>query len=145
MTTDRFLFWLVRLNAAVLLLATPFAFMPFAWMHSIHQDVLSLGPLPDSPITRYMARSLAVLYATFGLVTLYITLDWQRYHPAVPLLAWLHVAFGCGMIAIDFDAGLPLWWVAGEGPPLVGMGFLMMVLYRRAKSSGPVTRQPFVS
>jgi hypothetical protein len=137
MTADRLLLWLLRLNAAVLLMATPFAFLPFSWMEQIHRDVLGLGELPDAKITRYMARSLSLVYASFGLVTLYVTLDWQRYRPSVPFLAWLHVAFGCGMVAIDWDAGLPWWWIVGEGPPLVGMGFLMLFLYRRASLHDP--------
>src|SRR5262245_23368829 len=101
-------------------------------MDAVHRDALGLGPLPDATITRYMARSLALVYATFGLVTLYVTFDWQRYRPAVPFLAWLHVAFGCAMLAVDLDAGMPWWWTAAEGPPLVGLGFLMLALYRRA-------------
>jgi hypothetical protein len=132
MTADRFLFWLIRFNAAVLLLAAPCALLPFAWMDAVHRDALGLGPLPDVPITRYMARSLALVYATFGAITLFVTLDWERYRPGVPFLAWLHVAFGCAMLAIDLDAGMPWWWTAVEGPPLVGLGFLMLALYRRA-------------
>lgn len=42
------------------------------------------------------------------------------------------------MVAIDLDAGLPWWWVAGEGPPLAIFGILMLALYRRAARAGPV-------
>jgi hypothetical protein len=133
MTAERILLWLLRLNAGVLLLAAPCVFLPFAWMDAIHREVLGFGPLPDAPITRYMAHSLSLLYATDGLITLYITLDWQRYRPAVPLLAWLHVAFGGAMLAVDLDAGMPWWWSAAEGPPLAVMGLVMLMLYRRAK------------
>lgn len=137
MTADRFLFWLMRLNAAVLCLAAPFALLPFSWMESIHRDVLGMGSLPDQPIARYMARSLSLVYATYGLITLYITLDWTRYRPAVPFLAWLHIAFGGAMFLIDIEAGLPWWWIAGEGPPLIGMGMLMLFVYGRASRDNP--------
>jgi hypothetical protein len=133
MTADRFLLWLLRLNAAVLLVATPCALLPFAWMDAVHREALGFGPLPDVPIIRYMARSLALLYATYGLITLYITLDWPHYRSAVPLLAWLHVVFGGAMLAVDLDAGMPWWWIAAEGPPLAVMGLAMLILYRRAK------------
>ena len=134
MTADPVLFWLLRFNAAVLLCAAPCVFLPFARMDAIHREVLGLGPLPDAPITRYMARSLCLLYASFGLVTLFVTLDWQRYRPAVPLIAWLHIVFGGAMALVDWDAGLPWWWIAGEGPPLAAMGVLMAVLYRRGRA-----------
>lgn len=138
MTADRLLLWLVRLNAAVLLCALPCALLPFSWMDAVHRDWLGLGPLPDAPITRYMARSLSLVYAGHGFVALAVTLDWARYRPLVPLLAWLHVGFGLAMVAIDLDAGLPWWWVAGEGPPLAIFGILMLALYRRAARAGPV-------
>jgi hypothetical protein len=133
MTADRLLLWLVRFNGAVLLCAAPFALVPFAWMDAIHRDALGLGSLADAPITRYMARSLALLYATCGLCTLLITLDWERYRPAAPVLAWLHVGFGGAILLVDLDAGMPWWWTACEGPPLVVMGLLMLALYLRAE------------
>lgn len=135
MTADRALFWLMRLNAAVLLCAAPCVSLPFNWMDAVHREMLG-APLPDLPITRYMARSLSLLYATSGLITLFVTLDWQRYRPAVAFIAWLHVLFGAGMVAIDWEADMPWWWLAAEGPPLIGMGFLMLWLYRRASRTG---------
>jgi L-lactate permease len=131
MTADRALLWLMRLNAAVLLCAAPCAFLPFATMDALHRELLG-AELPDLPITRYMARSLSLLYASYGLITLFVTLDWQQYRPAVPFIAWLHIAFASAMVIVDWEAGMPWWWVLGEGPPLIGMGFLMLWLYRRA-------------
>ena len=137
MTADRALLWLLRLNAAVLLCALPFVLLPFATMDTVHRELLGV-PLPNLPITRYMARSLSLLYASFGLCTLFVTLDWRRYRTAVPFIAWLHIAFGAAMFLIDLDAGLPGWWAAAEGPPLVGMGIVMVWLSRRARVSEPL-------
>lgn len=136
MTADRALYWLMRLNAAVLLCAAPCVFLPFATMDAIHRELLG-APLPDQPITRYMARSLALLYASFGLCILFVTLGWQRYRPAAPFIAWLHVGFGAAMVVVDRDSGMPWWWTFGEGPPLIGMGFLMLWLYGRASRGQP--------
>ena len=133
MTAERALFWVLRFNAGVLLLALPCALLPFAWMDAVHRDALGLGPLPDLPVTRYMARSLSLVYAGHGAALLFVTLDWDRYRPAVPFVAWLHVAFGAAMLLVDLDAGMPWWWAAGEGPPLVALGFLILALYRRAR------------
>lgn len=139
MTADRVLLWLLRFNAAVLLLALPTALLPFAWMDGLHRDLLG-EPLPDRPVTRYMARSLSLLYTSFGIVTLYVTLDWPRLRHTVPLIAWLHVGFGGAMMLVGMEAGLPWWWVGGEGPPLVAMGFLLIWLDRRARRGGPGDR-----
>jgi len=132
MTADRLLLLLLRLNAAILLCAAPCALLPFAWMDAVHRDLLGLGPLPDAAITRYLTRSLSLVYAMHGAVILFVTLDWSRYRPIVPVLAWLHVALGCGLIAVDLDAGVPWWWAASEGPGLVGYGSVLLLVYRRA-------------
>ena len=63
MTADRLLLLLLRLNAAVLLLAAPCALLPFAWMDAVHRDALGLGSLSDIPITKYMARSLSLVFS----------------------------------------------------------------------------------
>ena len=141
MTADRLLVLLLRIDAAVVLCAAPCALLPFSWMDTVHRDWLGLGPLPDAVITRYMARSLALMYAMHGTVVLFVTLDWKRYRPFVPVLAWLHAAFGCAMLLIDLDAGLPWWWTAGEGPPLVAYGVVLLILYRRASRNNPDVQQ----
>ena len=141
MTADRLLLLLLRLNAAVLLLAAPCALLPFAWMDAVHRDALGLGSLADLPITRYMARSLSLVYAMHGAVVLFVTLQWPRLRFAVPYLAGLHVVFGCAMLAVDLDAGLPWWWVAGEGPSLVAFALVVLAVYRRANASSAVAGQ----
>jgi hypothetical protein len=133
MTTDRFLIILLRINAGVLLLAAPCALVPFAWMDALHRDALGLGSLPDIPITRYMARSLSLVYAMHGAVILVVTLDWGRYKPLVPILALLHVGFGFAMLAVDLSSGLPWWWTAIEGPSLAGFGLLVFAVYLRTR------------
>lgn len=137
MTADRFLWLLMRLDAIVVLCAVPCAMLPFAWMDAVHRDWLGLGPLHDSPLTRYMARSLSLVYAMHGAIVFAITVRWARYRSLVPLLAWLHVALGCGILATDLEAGLPWWWAGFEGPGLVAFGFVKLFLYRRASRTEP--------
>jgi hypothetical protein len=135
MTTDRLLFWLVRVNAGVLLLAAPCALLPFAWMEAIHREKLGLGSLPDVAITQYMARSLSLAYALHGAVILGVTFDWTRYRPLVPLLARLHIAFGFAMICVDLSTGMPWWWAVSEGPTIVGFAILILTVNRRVARS----------
>ena len=91
MTPERLLLLLLRINAGVLLLAAPCALLPFAWMDAVHREALGLGSLSDVPITRYLARSLSLVYAMHGAVVLFVTLNWQRMRFAVPYLAALHI------------------------------------------------------
>jgi hypothetical protein len=114
-TADRLLLLLLRANAAMLLFAAPCVLLPFEWMDTVHRDWLRLGSLPDAVITRYMARSLALTYALHGAVVLGLTRDWPRYRSFVPWLAWLHIAFGCGIVAVDLSVGAPWWWALGGG------------------------------
>jgi hypothetical protein len=132
MTADRILLFMLRANAAVLLLAAPCALLPFEWMDTVHREWLGLGSLSDAPITRYLTRSLSLVYALHGALLLAITLDWGRHRPLVPVIAWLHISFGCAMLAVDLSAGVPWWWGASEGPSLAVYGIAVLVLYRRA-------------
>ena len=141
MTAERWLGLLLRANAAVLLVAAPCALLPFAWMEAVHREALGLGPLSDLPITRYMARSLSLVYALHGAIVLFVTLNWERLRFTVPFLAWLHVAFGAAMLAVDLDAGLPWWWVAVEGPSLVVLGLILLVLNQWAVQETEVRGQ----
>lgn len=107
--------WLLRLNAAVLLLAVVPVFFPYSLMNSIHQ-YLGLNELPNSPITDYLTRSLSLMYTLHGAVCLALALDVKRYLPMIRLVALYHVAFGIMLLGIDIQAGLPVWWTIGEGP-----------------------------
>jgi hypothetical protein len=132
MTAERLLLILLRINAGVLLLAAPCALLPFAWMDALHRDALGLGPLQDIPITKYMARSLSLVYAMHGAVVLFVTLNWEKLRFTVPYLAALHIVQGCSIFAIGLDAGLPWWWVAVEGPSVVAFAVVVLAVYRRA-------------
>lgn len=134
MTADRFLLLLLRANAAILLCALPFALMPFEWMDAVHR-FLGLGPLPDAPITRYLTRSLALVYGMHGAVVLGVTLHWPRYKPAVPFLVSLHVLLGGALLAVDLSSGVPWWWALTEGPGLVAFGLFVLFVHRRASSA----------
>jgi hypothetical protein len=136
MTSDRVLLFMLRANALVLILAAPCALFPFEWMDTVHRDWLGLGSLHDSPLMRYLTRSLSLTCALHGALLLAVTLNWARHRPLVPVIAWLHIAFGCAMLAVGSDADLPNWWIASEGPVLVVYGIAMLILYRRASYAG---------
>ena len=97
--------------------------------------MLGLGDLANVPITRYMARSLSLVYGMHGVLLWAVTRTWERYRDAVPFLARLHIALGAALFAVDLDAGLPWWWVASEGPGLIGYGLIVLAVNRRARAS----------
>ncbi len=132
MTPDRLLLWLVRLNAAVILLAAPCVLLPYAWMDAIHRDLLGLGSLPELPITSYLARSLCLVYALHGAVILAVTHEWPRHRSLVPALARLHILFGAAMVLQDYSSGMPWWWTLAEGPCIIAFALVVLWACRRA-------------
>lgn len=126
---------LLRLVGGVELLAAAFVVVPLGWMGEVHDRVLGLGPLPPGAIVEYMARSLSALYAAHGAMVAFLSLDVPRYRPLIGLLGWLHVALGCALFGTDVSAGLPWYWVAGEGPVIAACGALIVVLARRGNAA----------
>jgi hypothetical protein len=134
---DKLLTWLLRLIGGIELFAVPFIFLPVGWMNDIHDRVLGLGPLPQGPIVEYMARSLSIMYGAHGAVVFRLSLDVPRFRPIFPFLGWLHVLVGLAVLGTDLSAGLPWWWVLGEGPGIAVGGLLVVLLARRG---GPVNQ-----
>ena len=100
-------------------------------MATLHQW-LGLGDFPDAPITIYLARSTSLLYALHGAVMFYVAWHFDRCQLLVPLLGWLHVVLGTFMIGVDLNAGMPLYWIAGEGLPIALTGGAILWLFRRS-------------
>ena len=117
-----------------LMLATIAVFLPVALMATLHQW-LGLGDFPDAPITIYLARSTSLLYAMHGAVMFFVAWDFERCEPLVPLLGWLHVVLGIAMIGVDLNAGMPLYWTAGEGLPIALTGGAILWLNDRSTPS----------
>lgn len=134
---DAALKWLLRIIGGVELCALPFVLFPFALMHEVHDRALGLGALPHAPIVEYLARSLSALYAVHGAVVFFLSFDVSRYRPLIGFLGGLHIAFGLTVLSIDLGAGLPLWWVAGEGPGIAVGGVLVLILARRRGGDVP--------
>ena len=130
--TEKTLVVLLRLAAGMLLIAVVPAVMPLDWMVAIHRW-LGLGELPQTPIVGYLTRSLSAMYAVHGVVVLFVSLDVRRYLPVIRLLAVLNVVFGAGMTVLDVFVGLPLWWILGEGPPLILFGGVLSWLAVRVE------------
>jgi len=106
---------LLRLEAILVLTALIPSMMPFEWMKVIHQ-YLGMGELPDGPIMGYLTRSLSVMYAMYGAMLMFVSLDVRRFLPVVRLITVLGILFGLWMTALDVTVGMPVFWIASEGP-----------------------------
>lgn len=135
MTAQRALVLLLRFMGCVLLLAFPAVLLPESWMASTHAW-LGLGEFPASMLTDYLTRSIAALYGFHGVLVLIVSRDVVRYRPIVTFLGVMGIAFGAIILAIDLNAGMPWWWIAGEGPPLAAMGLLVLLLNQAAVRKG---------
>ena len=118
------------------LLAIPAVLLPFEWMNEIHQ-YMGLGVLPDVAITRYLARSLSAFYAMFGSMTLFMSFDIWSYRRLIRLWAFLFLAFGCVILCVDLNAGMPASWTLSEGPPSIVVGIVALRLQRFISDGRP--------
>jgi hypothetical protein len=130
---ERWLTLVLRIGGVMMALAFLAVVMPRHCMATTH-EWLGLAELPDGPIVEYLARSLSAFYAMHGALFLMVSTDVRRYGPVITLLAVLGVALGIGLIAIDIAAGLPLYWIAIEGPFVTDASALILVLRRAAKT-----------
>ena len=128
---ERLLVFLLRFGGCVMLMAFAAMLWPVEWMAATHRW-LGLGDFPTSPLVDYLTRSIAALYGFNGGIRLLVSGDVRRYSAVVAYLAVMDLVLGVLLLAIDWHAGLPLYWTLGEGPPLVLMGAILLYLLRRA-------------
>ena len=124
---------LLRAIAVAASLAIVPVFMPHAWMDACH-GCLGLGTLPETPIIVYLTRSLSAMYAFHAGLLWIASRDVRRYAAIITYIALAVMVFGTVMLWIDVRAGLPLFWIAGEGPFTIGMGLAILVLQHKASS-----------
>ena len=53
-----------------------------------------------------------------GAVLFFVSLDVRRFLPVVKFVAVLTILFGLWLIALDVVVGMPVLWIAAEGPSL---------------------------
>lgn len=120
-----------------MLLAFGAMLLPADWMASTHQW-LGMGAFPRAPVVDYLARSVAALYGFHGGLLLLVSTNPERYAAIVRYVAMMNIVFGVMLVAIDIHADMPVWWTAGEGPPIIVFGLVIGWLTSRGnlRSSG---------
>ena len=130
---DRLLILILRVFGGSTCLALLATLLPTDWMDATHAW-LGLGPLPRAPLTEYLTRSIAGLYAIHGGIVLLASTDVRRYAPLITYLALADGIFGFAMIAIDAYAGLPWYWTALEGPSVIVTGVVIVWLQWKCRA-----------
>lgn len=132
---EKILILILRLSAIVLLLAFPMILLPVEWMAATHRW-LGLGEFPASPLVDYLTRSISFLYGFHGGLLLLVASDIRRYRGLLVYVIAMGFAFGVAIIPIDLHAGLPLYWVKGEGPLIIITALVMALLLRAVPRNG---------
>ena len=127
---------LLRLIGASICTAMIPAFFPLNWMNAIH-GWLGLGEIPHQPIFEYLARSLCLMYFAHGCMVLAVSTDVVRYRPLVFLIGGLNLLLGALLILVDYWAKMPMFWTAMEGPPIFGVGILLLWIARSISEDSP--------
>ena len=122
--THRPLVLLLRCGAVLTGSAFLAMFLPVESMASTHRW-LGLGEFPRTPLVDYLARSVAAFYGFHGVMLFVISTDVVRFRPLVWYVAVMNVLLGVTLLAIDVHAGLPAYWIALEGPPVIVIGLLV--------------------
>lgn len=122
----------LRAVGAVTMLAAVAALMPGEWMARAH-EALGLGPFPEAPIVRYLARSLSAFYALAGALCWMLAADVRRYDALIAFAGRATVGLGVLLQVTDLALHLPAWWMYGEGPVDVALGAAVLVLLNRAR------------
>lgn len=133
---ERALTYLLRFLGALTLCAVFAVVMPTDWM-SVVNDRLGLAPLPRTPLTEYLTRSLSAIYSVLGALTLYVARDVRRYLGFLGFTSYLIVLLGVFFTILDVWAGLPPSWMWFEGPPTILLGFVVRWLVARAAGADP--------
>ncbi len=117
--------------------------MPTSLIAATH-NWLGLGDFPDAPITQYLARTISLFYVMFGVLSIIVSTDVNRYAPIINFLAYTCLVMGVSLTLIDAIIGMPISWTLSEGPPTFVLGIVFLLLARRLPTcaAGPHQADP---
>jgi hypothetical protein len=124
---QRILVILLRIGGGMTVTAFLAVFLPIEWMATTHRW-LGLGEFPRAPIVDYLARSTAAFYGFHGVLLFIISSDPVRYRGIVRYAGAMSLILGVMLVFIDVHAGMPLYWILGEGPPVIAIGATVLYL-----------------
>lgn len=125
--TERILSGVLRVAGGLMLLAAVAAFLPHEIMDIANRWLLA-EELPRARVVDYLARSVSLLYAAQGAITLYLSYHVKQYAALLRVQARVAITLGMAMLLLDVRLGMPLYWVLLEGPWITLLGVVTLWL-----------------
>src|SRR5687768_15158528 len=129
MNKQQMLKWLLRLAGIVEMLAFIAVVMPRSWMEMSH-EWLGMGEMARGPLLMFMIRQASYTYGMHGVSLWILSLDVKRFRPLVILNGISFLLAGPLFFAIDYSAGMPLWWAVVDPLSCAAFGVLILWLSR---------------
>jgi hypothetical protein len=98
--------------------------MPRAWMEAGHAS-LGFPEMPQGPVFDAVMRQVSFTYGLHGVGMWLIAADVVRYRPLVVLTAAGYLLAGPVFVLIDLTAGMPWFWMAGNGGSCLLIGAIV--------------------
>jgi hypothetical protein len=130
----------LRLVAAVEMLAFGAVLMPSSWMASMYGS-LGVGEMPSGPIFDAVMRQASMTYGMHGVGLWIIATDVVRYRPLVIAMGICSVMACPVFIAIDLLNRLPWTWLIGNGGSLLLIGTIVLGLLAAEGRAGENTTE----
>jgi len=124
----------LRIYGTVCALAIIAVFMPRQWMAVAHAFI-GLGDFPPGPIVEYLARSTSAFYALFGVLMWHMSYAPARYAQLIAAIGWIGVFSAPLMLVMDTRLHMPPRWQLGEGPIVLIISLILLVLLCRYQRS----------
>jgi hypothetical protein len=135
MTRDRFLPLFLRAAGGITALAFVSVVMPRAWMEASH-EWLGMGPMPRGAVVDYMIRQASMVYGLQGIAMWIVASDVRRYHPLIRFMGWSFLLVAPIFVVIDSAAGMPWFWIVGDGVCCAALGAVVLALSGRREEVG---------
>jgi hypothetical protein len=116
---------LLRLAGAIEILAFIAVVMPRSWMEISH-EWLGLGQMPHGPVLMFLIRQASYTYGMHGISLWVLALDVKRFRPLIILNGIAYLLAALVFSAIDYSAGMPLWWTIGDCVGCGGLGAALL-------------------
>jgi hypothetical protein len=110
--------------------------MPRSWME-ITNAWLGLEAMPRGPLLMFMIRQASYTYGVHGLSLWLIATDVKRFRPFVVFNAIAFLVAAPVFFLIDFTAGMPWWWAAGDSVSCGLFGATLLILSHHARLTNP--------
>jgi len=127
MTSQRLLAWFLRLAGVIEILAFFAVVMPRSWMEGTHAW-LGMGEMASGPLIMFMIRQASFTYGMHGVSLLVLATDVTRFRALVILNGIAFLLAGPIFLLIDWTAGMPWWWSAGDALGCGGAGVAILWL-----------------